>query len=96
MTVTVMKTHFKKCSLKIIIYRDYKHFVPAKFRAEMEHELCNYHGMQKTSNDEFVNILMEIFEKHVPIRYKYVRANDLLIENKKITEGNYASFFSSE
>ena len=75
MTVTVLKTQFKKRTPKIISYRDYKHFSNFHFRGELNHILFNEHNFYKMSNDEFVDIFMDILDKHAPLKQKYVRAN---------------------
>ena len=41
MTVTVLKTYFKKCKPKIISNRDYKHFSNLHFRMELLKKLSN-------------------------------------------------------
>ena len=74
LTVTVMKTFFKKKLPKIVSYRDYKNYTHDNFRKELEYtfpreKLCCI------SNDEFVNTFMVIFEKHAPIKRKYVHVN---------------------
>ena len=56
MTLTVLKTSFKKKLPKIVSYRDYKNLW----------------------NDNF------IFNKHVPIKLKYIRANDGPFMNKEL------------
>ena len=75
LTITVLKTCFKKQPPKIISYRDYKHFSHFNFRAELE-DYISGHDVLNVSNDEFVSIFMNIFDKHAPLKLKYVRAND--------------------
>ena len=74
MTVTVLKTYFKKAPPKIVSYRDYKKFSHVEFRMELQHCLSQYDVLE-ISNDEFVRIFMGVFEKHAPLKQKYVRAN---------------------
>ena len=74
MTVTVLKTYFKKGHPKIISYRDYKTFSHVSFRHELEKTLSQ-HNIFQISNDAFVEICMDIFSKHAPLKFKYVRAN---------------------
>ena len=71
LTVTVLKTSFRKMPPKIIKYRSYKNFSPANFHQE----LCLI-NMQNTSNDIFVSAVMEILNRHAPLKKKYVRANE--------------------
>ena len=74
MTVTILKSFFKKTPAKIISYRDYKTFSQTDFRRELHQYFTNY-NVYKLSNDKFVNIFMGIFNKHAPLKQKYVRAN---------------------
>ena len=74
MTVTVLKTYFKKGHPKIISCRDYKKFSHVSFRHELEKTLSQ-HNIFQISNDAFVEICMDIFSKHAPLKFKYVRAN---------------------
>ena len=74
MTVTVMKTVFRKLPAKVITYRDYKNYSHEKFRENLElviprNYLCNI------SNDEFVEVFMNTFDIHAPLKQKYLRAN---------------------
>ena len=55
-------------------YRDYKHFSQPHFRSELQQHLSKY-DMYELSNDEFVKILMNILDRHAPIKQKYIRAN---------------------
>ena len=84
MTVAVLKTYFKKNNPTIISYRDYKHFSNFDFRAELDHTLFNHHSIYVMPNDDFVAIFMDILERHAPIKYKYVGANEGPFMNKEI------------
>ena len=74
MTVTVLKTYFKKGLPKLILYRDYKKYSRINFRADLEAALP-LHELNKVTNDEFVKCFMEIMDKHIPLKTKYVRTN---------------------
>ena len=69
---------------KIISYRDYKHFSNLKFRTELMQTLFNEHRMYDMSNDEFIDIVVDILQRHEPLKYKYVRANDGPFMNKEL------------
>ena len=84
MTVTVLKTYFKKCKPNIISYRDYKYFSNFHFRTELEQTLYSHYSMYEISNEEFSDIAMHILEKHAPLKYKYIRANQSPFMNKKL------------
>ena len=43
MTITVLKSYFKKSKPKIIAYRDYKYFSNSNFRTELMQILFNQH-----------------------------------------------------
>ena len=86
MTITVLKTYFKKNNPTIISYRDYKRFLNVDFRTELDHTLLNYHSIYEMPNDEFVAIFMDIFERHAPLKYKYIRANESPFINKEIRQ----------
>ena len=73
MTVTVMKSYYKKAPPKIISYRDYKNYSHANFRKELDEKLLQYD--EPLSYDKFESIFMEIFDRHAPLKYKYLRAN---------------------
>ena len=68
-TITVMKTCFRKQPPKIISYRDYKHFSQPYFRYELEIAHIQ-HNFLFIPNDKFVEITMELFNKHVPLKHK--------------------------
>ncbi len=74
MTLTVLKTFFKKGSPKIISYRDYKRYSPRKFREDLERTLP-IETLFQISNDQFMEIFMGVLEKHAPLKLKYVRIN---------------------
>lgn len=71
LTLTVLKTSFRKMPPKIIRYRDYRNFSPVNFHQD----LCML-DLYNTSNDSFVSASMEILNSHAPLKQRYVRAND--------------------
>ena len=84
MTITVLKAYFKKCKPKIIAYRDYKYFSNSNFRTELMQNLFNQRRIYEMSNDEFSGIASNLFDKHVPLKYKYIRANEGPFMNKEL------------
>ena len=84
MTVTVLKTSYKKCKPKVISYRDYKHFSNSSFRFELMQILFNDRHTNEMSNDEFIVTANNILSKHLPLKYKYVRANDSPFMTKEL------------
>ena len=62
LTVTVLKTYFQKAKLRIIKYRDYKHFDNNDFRDGLIRELSS-NNMQSYDLARFTNISKMILEK---------------------------------
>ena len=83
MTATVLKSYFKKKQPKIVSYRDYKRFSNENFQNELNLALHPY-DLSNLNFDTFENIFMGIFDKHVPIKLKYLRANDSPFMNKEL------------
>ena len=83
MITTVLKTSFRKMPPKIIKYRNYKSFSHIKFRNELN-VASNLVDLNKISNDNYVSLVMSIFNKHAPLKQKYVRANDAPFINKEL------------
>ena len=75
MTVTVLKTFFRKLPPKVISYRNYKHFSDQVFRNEVMDNL-KHHDISKISFEKFDDIIIKSLNKHAPIRKKYMRIND--------------------
>ena len=82
MTITIMKTMFKKRKPKIISYRDYKNFSNASFRNELLGCL-NQTDINNICYQEFDNTVIDILNRHAPIKYKYIRANEAPFMNKE-------------
>ena len=74
MTITVLKTSYKKQPPKIIYYRDYKKYSQNNFHREL-YEVLSQQNLYIITNDEFVNISLKILDKHAPLKQKYLRAN---------------------
>ena len=83
LTITVLKTYFKKVPPKIISYRDYKNYSHYYFRKDLETNLP-LHDICLMSNDEFVDKFMHTLEKHAPLKIKYVRANQSPFVTKEL------------
>ena len=83
MTVTILKTSFKKAPPKVVSYRDYKNFSQLYFRSELQQCLMKY-DMFELSNGDFVRIFMDIFDRHAPLKLKYVRSNQVPFMTKEL------------
>ena len=71
LTVTEFKMSFQKLQPKIINYRDYKNFDNEKFRSD----ICKM-NLNTTDLEGFMKTVFHIFNKHAPIKRKYIRANE--------------------
>ena len=60
---------------KIIQYRNYKTFKKQLFRIKMDKELAK-NNLINVELAEFHNELLSLLNKHAPIKYKYIRANN--------------------
>ena len=78
-----MKTTFRKRPPKVINYRDYKNYSHSCFQADLKYSL-SFIDLDKISNDQYVFLLMGIFEKHAPLKTKYIRANDQPFMTKEL------------
>ena len=67
MTITVLKSFFRKQSPSIIRYRDYKNFDLEIFRGELVVSLNSFNG-RTTSYEIFEGILMRLIDKHAPLK----------------------------
>ena len=75
MTVTVMKTSFKKHSANVISYGDYKGFSNTLVNEELEYMLFE-RNFYNASNDNFVDMTMNIVNRMTPLKQKFIRANN--------------------
>ena len=82
LTTTVLKQYFPKPKPKIVNYRDYRKFRNDEFRAELDNEILKY-DINSIEYQHFLNILIEILNKHGPMKVKYLRAN----QGKFMTKG---------
>ena len=54
--------------------RDYQNFRKNEFRAELDNEMLK-HDLGNMEYQHFLNIFIEILNKHAPMKQKYLRAN---------------------
>ena len=59
---------------KIVNYRDYRNFRNDEFWAELNNEILK-HDINDIEYQHFLNIFIEILNKHAPMKIKYLRAN---------------------
>ena len=83
MTVTVMRTYFKKQEPNIITYRDYRKFSNEKLR----HDLINdfkKSNIDISQLDVFVRSFLNVLNKHAPVKKRYIRSNQAPFMNKNL------------
>ena len=71
LTVTEFKMGFQKLPPKIVNYRDYKNFDHKKFRSDISKFYFDASDLEG-----FKNTIFCIFNKHAPVKRKYIRANE--------------------
>ena len=74
LTITVLKTKFKRYPPSVISYRDFSSYCPNVFREEL-HSILSF-DLSYIDNDTFTQIVVELLDKHCPIKLKYLRGND--------------------
>ena len=74
LTITVLKQYFPKLKPKVVNYRDYQNFQNNEFRAELDNEMSNY-DLGNMEYQHFLNIFIDILNKHAPMKQKYLRTN---------------------
>ena len=82
LTITVIKMKFNRYPLSVISYRDYKSYSPYLFRAELNCILS--FDLNFINNDTFTQIVMELLNRHCPIKFKYIRGNDSPFMTKEL------------
>ena len=70
---------FQKLKPKVIVYRDYNNFDNVKFRYDIVKATSNvdHFGMYKST-------IFNIFNRHVPIKKKYICANEAPFMSKEL------------
>ena len=70
---------FQKKLPKIIAYRDYKKFDNAKFGDDV-----NNFAFDQFDISNFKETIFNIFDKHVPIKQKYLQENEVSLTKKEL------------
>ena len=85
MTVTVLKTYFKKKKPIKINYRSYKYFNEGEFRNDLQKylEITNKESIQY---DEFKHILTKVLDWHTPKKTKTIKGNNAPFMNKVLSK----------
>ena len=85
MTVTVLKTFFRKKEPVTIKYRCYKRFVDTLFKCDLTQKLANFDKKVMNYND-FHGIFMEVLNIHAPMKSKTIRGNNAPFMNKILSK----------
>ena len=75
LVVTELKMLYKKQKPKVLQYRNYKTFNEQLFRIELDKKLAKI-DLNNAELAEFHNEFLSVLNKHAPIKYKYIRANN--------------------
>ena len=85
MTVTVLKTYFKKKEPIQIDYRSYKYFTESEFRIDLQENLLK-HNKETMDYDDFKSIFIHVLDRHAPKKKKVVRGNNAPFMNKILSK----------
>ena len=77
---------YKKQKPKVIQYRNHKPFNEQLFRIELDKELAKI-DLNNAELAEFHNEFLSVLNKHAPIKYKYIRANNSSYMTKSLRKG---------
>ena len=83
LTVTVLKTYFKKQEPKIIRYRDFKKFSNQAFRDEVFREL-SFNNIEENDFERFQDVTLGVLNNHAPVKEKHIRCNQSAFITKEI------------
>ena len=85
MTITVMKSVFKKLPPHLMTYRDYKRFNVNLFRVSLRTSLADINEAN-INYATFQRKFMEILNEHAPMKERLVRANNAPFMNKILSK----------
>ena len=85
LTLTVLKTYFKKQSPKIISYRNYKNFSNDSFRNDLLNEIYS-NDISEADLTGFLDACRKSLDYHAPRKKKYTRANQAPFLTKEINK----------
>ena len=87
MTLTVRKMTFQLLKLRVMNYRDYKHFNNERFRDDLLSEISNsYLEFDNNSLDKVFNMCRSTLDQHAPRKQKYARGNHMPFMNKTLSK----------
>ena len=80
-----MKSYSPKRTPNIITYRKYTNFDKEKFIDEISFNLPK-HNLQELTLEAFISMFKIVFEKHAPLKKKYLRANHSKFVTKELSK----------
>ena len=87
MTLTVTKVFYKKQKTNIVTYRIYKHFSNEAFMFDVKNSIIQMTSERSDLEfDRFITALDKAIQRHVPIKKRFLRANEAPFINKKINK----------
>jgi len=85
MTLTVLKTYYRKQEATVIFYRDYKKFSSTNFRTELDKEFLKQ-DLNNIEIQTFHSIFLAVLDRHAPLKQKYLRANNASFVTKELRQ----------
>ena len=80
-----MKSYSPQRTPNIVTYRKYTNFNKGKFIDEISFNLTK-HNLQELTLEAFISMFKTVFEKHAPLRKKYLRANHSKFVTKELSK----------
>ena len=85
LTYTVLKIYFKKRGPRIVKYRNYKDFCNNDFKNDLVNNLLGK-NIQENDFGNFKKSVLDVLQKHAPLKTKYVRRNQGNFVDKKLNK----------
>ena len=85
LTISVLKTYFKKQDPITIKYRCYKNFNNVLFRKDLLTKLQSYIE-PNMGYDDFKSIFMKSIDKHAPVKQRTIRGNNSYFMNRNLSK----------
>ena len=85
LTISILKTFFKKKKPVNINYRSYKYFNELHFRNDLKNSLQNW-TPETMQYDEFKHVFMQVLNVHAPKKQRIVRGNNQPFMNKTLSK----------
>ncbi len=89
LVLTILKSHIPRLKPKIIKYRNYKKFDPAKFLADVRR--TNFVALEDPDKcyDNLTNSFRNLVDKHAPLKTKTVRGNNAPFVTRELKKAIY-------